>query len=222
MAALETQIHELWEQLKELIVLDAVERDARFLGCDTKSFESTAGELKEMLEWHPSYHTRPHLTNDDINGEIPEWNIDPSRKVRGNIYDMQSFVDSCVDNYCELGKIPKAKLRKAETPFIDESKDPSGFEMLVPIDAEHQDDSANVKKANQSLSKEVAAMAKRLRERKSTAVTSASSPSSSAPGSPGPATSGVAETFDPYATDPDDPPVPERKEHWRTSHSRSS
>ena len=97
-----------------------------------------------MLEWHPSYHKHPHLTKEDINGELPEWTIDPARKVRGNVYDMQSFVDSCVDNYCGLGKIPEAKLRKVETPFIDESKDPSGFEIMVPVDAEHQDESENV------------------------------------------------------------------------------
>lgn len=207
MAAPEKHIHMLWSQLRELIVLDAVERDARFLGGDTKWFESTAGEMKEMLEWHPSYDRRPHLTKDDINGEISEWTIDPTRKVRGKVYDLQSFVDSCVGNYCELGNIAKSKLRTLDTPFIDETKDPSGFEIMVRVDAEHQDDSLNVKRANQALAKEAAEIAKRLRDKKRTAVTSASS--SSASGSPGPTASGSPEQFDPYAADPEDPPAPE-------------
>lgn len=107
----------------------------------------------------------------------------------------------------DLGKIPKPKLRKVETPFKDETKDPSGFEVVVPVDAEHQDGSLNVQRANQALAKEAAEIAKRLRDKKRTAVTSASS--SSAPGSPGPTASGSPEQFGPYAADPDDPPAPE-------------
>lgn len=79
----------------------------------------------------------------------------------------------------------------------------------MPPDAEHQDDSLNVKRASQTLAKEAAEIAKRLRERKKgTAVTSVSS--SKAPGSPGPTASGPPEQFNPYAADPDDPPAPEK------------
>ena len=100
-------IHMLRTQRQELIVIVAVERDARFLGCDARSFESTAGDLKELLEWHPSYHRRQHLTKQDCNGEFVERTMGPNRKVLGKVNDMQSFGYSCIDNHCELGPSPR-------------------------------------------------------------------------------------------------------------------
>ena len=35
-------------------------------------------------------------------------------------YDMEPFLDSCVERYCELAKIPRSSLKWVKTPFIDE------------------------------------------------------------------------------------------------------
>ena len=46
------------------------------------------------------------------------------QKVKGYCYAMEIYLRGCVDKYCNLLGIPKDRLKKAQTPFIDEAKDP--------------------------------------------------------------------------------------------------
>ena len=56
---------------------------------------------------------------------MPQWCVDPSRTVRGKIYNMEPFVDQCIENFCTLAVVDRSKLKKFQTPFIDESFDPT-------------------------------------------------------------------------------------------------
>ena len=51
---------------------------------------------------------------------------DPQRLVRGYVYDMEQYLDKNIEKYCEVAKVSKAELKKVDTPFIDEAKDPQG------------------------------------------------------------------------------------------------
>ena len=57
---------------------------------------------------------------------------DPNHVVRGYSYDMSQYLEKAVDKLCALTGTQKQALRKAETPFIDESKDPQG---CLPTDS---------------------------------------------------------------------------------------
>ena len=116
MAAPEKHISTLWQQLKELIVLDGIERDARFLGCDVHSFEATSGQLKELLEWHPSHHRRPHLTKNDINGEMPR--VDQRPKTEGSRQGLRHAVFRRLLRRCIL------RTRANSQKQVAESRDP--------------------------------------------------------------------------------------------------
>ena len=141
MAAPQDVVAKLWQQLGAVIVFGDVETDGRFLGCTTEPFETTAENVIELLEQHPSYHKRPHLTKDNCNGVYPAWTIDPKKKVRGTIYNMEDVMESCVANYCKLANIPVEKLKYAATPFMVESNDPCPLQRPVEEDAEHTDES---------------------------------------------------------------------------------
>ena len=56
----------------------------------------------------------------EIPGEISHL-IKPIRSRKRIEYDMESFLSSCVDKYCELAKIKRESLKKVNTPFIDEA-----------------------------------------------------------------------------------------------------
>ena len=42
--------------------------------------------------------------------------------ANGIAYCMKDFLSQCVDRYCELAKIKRETLKKADTPFRDEPK----------------------------------------------------------------------------------------------------
>ena len=43
-------------------------------------------------------------------------------KAKALEYNMSDFMSQCVERYCELAKFERSKLKKAETPFLDEQK----------------------------------------------------------------------------------------------------
>jgi hypothetical protein len=57
---------------------------------------------------------------------IPWKPKDPHRLVRGYEYEMRTYFDAIVIRYCEIAGIDRISLKFAQTPFIDEAKDPSG------------------------------------------------------------------------------------------------
>ena len=42
--------------------------------------------------------------------------------ANGIAYCMKDFLSQCVDRYCELAKVKRETLKKADTPFLDEPK----------------------------------------------------------------------------------------------------
>ena len=68
---------ELWAALKKVIVMGDEDVEERFLGCKHEDFSAKVSDLWPQLEYHPFRHLRPHLTKEDLNGEIPNLNTTP-------------------------------------------------------------------------------------------------------------------------------------------------
>lgn len=144
------------------------EPEASFLGCKCTDFTTcSAFQVQDILLQHPAYHRRPHLTKEDCNCELPEWIVDPKTIVEGKAYEMEDFVDSCVDTFCELAKVPKSSLKKAVTPFIDDPKDPKDWEIQLGKDCERTDESPNRNRAFGQPGEEIMQRHKQLWEAKS-------------------------------------------------------
>ena len=74
----------------------------------------------------PTQWTRVDEHGDKRVSAIPWRPKDPQRPVVGYAYEMRTYFDAVVARYCEIAGIERSALRAAQTPFIDESKDPSG------------------------------------------------------------------------------------------------
>ena len=127
------------------------------MGCKCSNFSCKASEVTDILKQHPSYHQRPHLTKEDCYGDFPKWSIDPNKIVKGKTHDMQDFVEQCVDTFCIFGNISKDSLEMVKTPFIDESKDPKDWEIILEKDCENEDDSLNRNRELDRLGEEIKA-----------------------------------------------------------------
>ena len=46
----------------------------------------------------------------------------PLAKANCIEYNMEHFLDSCVDKYCDLAGVSRSSLKHASTPFIDEAQ----------------------------------------------------------------------------------------------------
>ncbi len=101
----------LWAALRAVIELGPEASEERFLGCEHESFECNSGKVRHLLELHPSYHPRPHLTKEDCNGESAKISVSVHKKVREKDYNMQNFVEQCVDSYCDHAKFDKGNLK---------------------------------------------------------------------------------------------------------------
>ncbi len=114
----------IWKQVGSLIELDKPAPVDRFLGCYAKDFETTAGRLSDFMANKPELHIR----GEESSGEpiAPPTPIDPKKKIRGRIMRMRQYLVSSVERYCKVAKIEKSRLRKVDTPFLDESKFPQG------------------------------------------------------------------------------------------------
>ena len=75
--------------------------------------------------------------------------------MKGKTDDMQDFVEQCVDTFCIPGNIPKESLKNVKTPFLDESKDPKDWEIILERDCENEDDSPNRNKELDKLGEEI-------------------------------------------------------------------
>ena len=66
--------------------------------------------------------------------------------IKGDEYDMESYVDECVATYCSFIKTIVAPLRHVDTPFINESEDPCGVtDLHGDLDAPVEGKIKNVK-----------------------------------------------------------------------------
>ena len=50
--------------------------------------------------------------------------------IKSIVYDMQGFIDQCVDRHCELARVGKDSLTAVPTPSLDDHQiDPSGWKL---------------------------------------------------------------------------------------------
>ena len=123
--------HKLWTALRERISLDEPTAPDRFLGCHLEEFEALAEDMHEILGIRPGQFGRGEVGEDGKTIKqtkpFPLRLPDPKRKVKGYKYNLQKYFEKAVDKYCHIAGITKDKLRKVQTPFIDESKLAQGF-----------------------------------------------------------------------------------------------
>ena len=141
-----------WEKIRQGIATDKPSKAGKFLGCDHKEFKAPAEAFADTLpgyvtgirvmpdgEAKPTFVTKADLKKQqsNISTETEKIEKKPPQHCRYMEYDMEDFFKSCVDRYIELA--PKGtKLKKAETPFIDES-------VVTPGDFAHPNSEAREK-----------------------------------------------------------------------------
>ena len=115
-AAPKTVIAQLWADLRKGINMDDPTPPDRFLGCYTRRFEVGVEAMKPMLE------LQPELLKRDGEEPLPFKFRDRSARARGYIYDMSQYCRENVEKYCKAVGKPESSLRRAGTPFVDESR----------------------------------------------------------------------------------------------------
>ena len=95
-----------WAAIRKNVQMGEPTPLGKFLGCDHK-----VTTRRIPAGGNPSQD----YSENDLKGQIV-------KEVKCIEYDMESFMSSCVDRYCELAKINRTALRHVETPFIDEPK----------------------------------------------------------------------------------------------------
>ena len=103
MAGPATVLPKLWKAIRDNIKLSDPETNGKFLGCECTVFEH---EFPAGGDPWRDFQRTPGM-----------------KIVKANCmeYNMESFLSSCVDKYCELAKVKRESLKKVCTPFIDES-----------------------------------------------------------------------------------------------------
>ena len=120
LAAHEKDIKMLWKGLRAKIKMDEPTPPDRFLGCYHEEFTATRKDVEDLLQNHPSLHTRESDT------PLPLDMSNPKKPVRGFMYNMQKYCNSAVGKCCALADVKRESLKNVSTPFIDESQDPQG------------------------------------------------------------------------------------------------
>ena len=128
MACHKKDVDKLWDPIRTRIRLAKPEPADRFLGCYTRRFEAPVTEFKDILSILPSQWTRLDENGEKRTAPIPWKPKDPKKVVQCFEYDMATYFEGVVDKYCMIKGIAREKLGTAPTPFVDESKDPSGVE----------------------------------------------------------------------------------------------
>ena len=98
----------------------------RYLGCEHVLFScDVSGPFDSRMSWTKHEEPKkpfPELTFGENAITVPQGSTG-SRKIRMIKSDMRSFMEQCVARYVELcGPRYKATLRRADTPFLDESR----------------------------------------------------------------------------------------------------
>jgi hypothetical protein len=132
----------LWGELRSVLHLDEPEPPNRFLGCYQHYFTSTVEKLSIILSASP----RVRLRSEKPVKKVFE---NPNHEVRGYSYDMTQYLEKAVDKFLALVGAERNALRKAETPFLDESKDPQG---CIPKDSKLPENQARGELAKQACS----------------------------------------------------------------------
>jgi hypothetical protein len=132
----------LWGELREVLHLDEPEPPGKFLGCYQHYFTSAVKRLSLILSANP----RVRLRREKPVEKVFE---DPNHEVRGYSYDRTQYLEKAVDKFLALTGAERKALRKAETPFIDESKDLQG---CIPMDSTLRENQVRAELAKQACS----------------------------------------------------------------------
>ena len=99
-------IQTAWATIRKHFKTSDPIRSGRFLGCDHKRYPKVI----------------PTGGNPWLDFPQPKDGKVPQGCVRVNVmeYDMEAFLDSCVDKYCELANVKRSTLAYVDTPFINE------------------------------------------------------------------------------------------------------
>ena len=140
-------VHEgsIWSDLRKVIRLGEPEKPDRFLGCYLRRFAAQAGDLKSVLCTTPQLYPRQKagekanevkaMPLDSLKG------YDPQRSVNGYIFDMEEYMSKNVERYIRETGFGPRKMKKASTPFVDESQDPQGYAGIGEGDASDSEQS---------------------------------------------------------------------------------
>ncbi len=104
----------IWAAIRKQIVTDEPKPPDRFLGCYAQEFQTEVRHLSRYLEQSPLYHPRE--------GDAPAFAYNPNKRVRGYMYNMETYLADNVAKFRELTKDNPVTLKNAATPFIDEGR----------------------------------------------------------------------------------------------------
>ena len=113
--------------------MDDITTPDRFLGCYTKRFEVGVQALKPILE------LQPELLSRDQDAPSEYRFRDPTVKARGYLYDMTQYCRENVGKYLSAVGKQETSLKRAGTPFIDESRVVPDMQRPDPEDASASD-----------------------------------------------------------------------------------
>jgi hypothetical protein len=130
MACHAKDVDALWNPIRARIRLAKPESLDRFLGCYARRFSAPVTEFRDVLSVLPSQWTRLDEEGEKRKVPMPWKPKDPKKIVQGFQYSMSTYFEQVVDKYCMIKGISKEALGTAATPFLDESKDPSGCEAV--------------------------------------------------------------------------------------------
>ena len=117
----------LWAALGKELKLEPPSAPDRFLGCYQRSFTAKAGDLASVLGLKPELYPRTGK-KDEVVKPQPLTTIkgyDPKMQCRGYIYGLSEYVQKNVERYTR--DTNTANMNKAETPFLDDSREPMGM-----------------------------------------------------------------------------------------------
>ena len=89
MAAHKKDIAGLWKDLRSKIRMDEPTGPDRFLGCYHEEFNATRKDVEELLQNHPSLHTREKDNPEPVDMS------NPKAPVRGFMYGMEKYLSNC-------------------------------------------------------------------------------------------------------------------------------
>jgi len=121
----------LWRDLRKRIEMEEPHEPARFLGCYRHRFNAKANDVQDILRHKPQLYPRPKQgeKKKDVK-PLPLSSMkkyDGNREIHGYLYDMGIYFDKNVQRYLkEAGEKNNKKLKRVDTPFLDEAKEPMG------------------------------------------------------------------------------------------------
>ena len=95
----------------------------RFLGCKHHQFTAQAAVVESILRHNPTVRPRGSTAASPLT-ELPRY--EPTRAVRGFVYDMHNYFEKNVQTYLDVTNTPARRLGRADTPSLDEGRFPLG------------------------------------------------------------------------------------------------